>query len=203
MFIFCRFVPLNREKPSVLSEFGVAKFLFDFVVQHSDSEYSLYVSMCSRCWRYRCFFVLFLWTKWFSMHLSAWGIFNCLICTFRKTLVFTDLKIEPKDGNNNNSSNISTVESSLTGLCSHISKTLLDDIFAAMICHWNKRLTCNLWLVCSEGYVYNSVSSIRIKTSKTVIFNNIFCWNAFIWKLWEKLNIYFGLSDFVESAITQ
>lgn len=49
VFILCRFVPLNRDKPSVLwcvpmnSKFGVTKFLLDilFFVQHSATEYSL------------------------------------------------------------------------------------------------------------------------------------------------------------------
>lgn len=49
------------------------------------------------------------------MHLSVRGLLTCLICTFRKMLVFTDLFLEIayKDGENP----IFTATSSLTGLC--------------------------------------------------------------------------------------
>lgn len=53
-------------------------------------------------------------------------------------LDFTDLKIAPRDGNNP----IFTVMPSLTGLCRALTFVLLDYIFAAMICHLNKTLTC-------------------------------------------------------------
>lgn len=67
----------------------------------------------------------------FSMNLFECGLFNCLICTSRKVLVLTDLKIASKHGNF-----YSGIKLDWTLQCSHICQ---EDIFATMLCHLKKK----------------------------------------------------------------